>query len=195
MNKIVTTIALAVALCGLHFGALGQPYPSRPVRMIMPFPPGGSTDVLGRIVAEQLTSAFGQPVLVDNRAGASAQIGTEVVAKAAPDGYTLLAGTSTNAINHALNPKLPYDFSKDFAPIALVMSAGQVLVVHPSVPARTVREFIAYAKERTAPLPYASSGSGSAAGNIESGAKSMASSRWDCRRRSPRRTRPSSGPA
>ena len=79
MNKIVTMIALAVALCGLHFGALGQPYPSRPVRMIMPFPPGGSTDVLGRIVAEQLTSAFGQPVLVDNRAGASAQIGTEVV--------------------------------------------------------------------------------------------------------------------
>jgi len=126
----------------------------------MPYPAGGATDIVGRLMAERLSAALGQAVVVDNRSGASAQIGTEVASKAPPDGYTLLTATSTNAINHALNPKLPYDFPKDFQPIALIAKAGRLLVVHPSLPARTIRELIALAKKRSGQLTYASSGSG-----------------------------------
>jgi len=153
-------IACAAAII---FGAQetrAQQYPAKTIRLIMPYPPGGSTDIVGRLMAERLTMALGQIVLVDNKPGASAQIGTELAAKAPADGYTLLMGTSTNAINHALNPKLPYDFPAEFQPIALVAKAGQVLIVHPSLPARTVREFISLAKARPGHLTYASSGSG-----------------------------------
>ncbi len=156
----VYVIACAAAII---FGAQetrAQQYPAKTIRLIMPYPPGGSTDIVGRLMAERLTMALGQIVLVDNKPGASAQIGTELAAKAPADGYTLLMGTSTNAINHALNPKLPYDFPAEFQPIALVAKAGQVLVVHPSLPARTVREFISLAKARPGHLTYASSGSG-----------------------------------
>lgn len=156
----VYAIACAAAII---FGAQetrAQQYPAKTIRLIMPYPPGGSTDIVGRLMAERLTMALGQIVLVDNKPGASAQIGTELAAKAPADGYTLLMGTSTNAINHALNPKLPYDFPAEFQPIALVAKAGQVLVVHPSLPARTVREFISLAKARPGHLTYASSGSG-----------------------------------
>ena len=156
----VYAIACAAAII---FGAQetrAQQYPAKTIRLIMPYPPGGSTDIVGRLMAERLTMALGQIVLVDNKPGASAQIGTELAAKAPADGYTLLMGTSTNAINHALNPKLPYDFPGEFQPIALVAKAGQVLVVHPSLPARTVREFISLAKARPGHLTYASSGSG-----------------------------------
>ena len=156
----VYAIACAAAMI---FGAQetrAQQYPAKTIRLIMPYPPGGSTDIVGRLMAERLTMALGQIVLVDNKPGASAQIGTELAAKAPADGYTLLMGTSTNAINHALNPKLPYDFPAEFQPIALVAKAGQVLVVHPSLPARTVREFISLAKARPGHLTYASSGSG-----------------------------------
>jgi tripartite-type tricarboxylate transporter receptor subunit TctC len=138
-----------------------QAYPARPVRLIMPYPAGGSTDIVGRLVAERLTAALAQSVVVENRPGASAQIGTEVAAKAPADGYTLLMATSTNAINHVLNANLPYDFAKEFQPIALIAKAGQVLVIHPSLPARTVREFTALAKARPGELTYASSGAGS----------------------------------
>jgi tripartite-type tricarboxylate transporter receptor subunit TctC len=140
--------------------AQAQQYPIKAVRLIMPYPAGGSTDIVGRLMAEQLTGVLGQVVLVDNKPGASAQIGTELAAKAPADGYTLLMATSTNAINHVLNPNLPYDFPTEFQPIALIAKAGQVLVVHPSLPARTVREFIALAKARSGQLPYASSGTG-----------------------------------
>ena len=156
----VYAIACAAAII---FGAQetrAQQYPAKTIRLIMPYPPGGSTDIVGRLMAERLTMALGQIVLVDNKPGASAQIGTELAAKAPADGYTLLMGTSTNAINHALNPKLPYDYPAEFQPIALVAKAGQVLVVHPSLPARTVREFISLAKARPGHLTYASSGSG-----------------------------------
>lgn len=156
----VYAIACAAAII---FGAQetrAQQYPAKTIRLIMPYPPGGSTDIVGRLMAERLTMALGQIVLVDNKPGASAQIGTELAAKAPADGYTLLMGTSTNAINHALNPKLPYDFPGEFQPIALVAKAGQVLIVHPSLPARTVREFISLAKARPGHLTYASSGSG-----------------------------------
>ena len=137
-----------------------EQYPIKAVRLIMPYPAGGSTDIVGRLMAERLTAVLGQVVLVDNKPGASAQIGTELAAKAPADGYTLLMATSTNAINHALNPNLPYDFATEFQPIALIAKAGQVLVVHPSLPARTVREFIALAKARSGQLTYASSGTG-----------------------------------
>ena len=159
MHKVYA-IACAAAII---FGAQetrAQQYPAKTIRLIMPYPPGGSTDIVGRLMAERLTMALGQIVLVDNKPGASAQIGTELAAKAPADGYTLLMGTSTNAINHSLNPKLPYDFPAEFQPIALVAKAGQVLVVHPSLPARTVREFISLAKARPGHLTYASSGSG-----------------------------------
>jgi tripartite-type tricarboxylate transporter receptor subunit TctC len=137
-----------------------EQYPIKAVRLIMPYPAGGSTDIVGRLMAERLTAVLGQVVLVDNKPGASAQIGTELAAKAPADGYTLLMATSTNSINHALNQNLPYDFATEFQPIALIAKAGQVLVVHPSLPARTVREFITLAKARSGQLTYASSGTG-----------------------------------
>ena len=159
---MVRTFAAALmALAAVFTGAAhAQTYPSKALRLVMPYPAGGSTDIVGRLVAERLTVALGQNVVVDNRPGASAQIGTEAAANAPADGYTLLMGTSTNAINHALNPKLPYDFTKAFAPVALIAKAGQVLVVHPSLPARSLKEFIALAKAQPGKLTYASSGSG-----------------------------------
>ncbi len=150
----------AFALLFAVAGAQAQTYPAKSMRLIMPYPPGGSTDIIGRLMAERLGAALGQTVLVDNRPGASAQIGTDAAAKAPADGYTLLMATSTNAISHAINPKLPYDFAADFQPVALIAKAGQVLVVHPSLPARTVREFITLAKARSEQLTYASSGAG-----------------------------------
>lgn len=155
-----SAIACAVAVVWGMAESQAEQYPVKAVRLIMPYPAGGSTDIVGRLMAERLTAVLGQVVLVDNKPGASAQIGTELAAKAPADGYTLLMATSTNAINHALNPNLPYDFATEFQPIALIAKAGQVLVVHPSLPARTVREFIALAKARSGQLTYASSGTG-----------------------------------
>ena len=155
----VAAICVAFLLCAAH-AATAQTYPAKVVRLVVPYPAGGSTDIVGRLMSERLTAALGQAVIVDNKPGASAQIGTEIAAKAAADGYTLLMATSTNAINHVLHPKLPYDFAADFQPVALIAKAGQLLVVHPSLPARTVREFIALAKARAGQLTYASSGSG-----------------------------------
>jgi tripartite-type tricarboxylate transporter receptor subunit TctC len=159
MRNEFALICAAVAAWGMT-ECRAQAYPAKPVRLIMPYPAGGSTDIIGRLIAERLTAALGQTVIVENRPGASAQIGTDATAKAPADGYTLLMATSTNAINHALNPHLPYDFAQEFQPIALIASAGQVLVVHPSLPARSVREFIALAKARPGQLAYASSGGG-----------------------------------
>lgn len=159
MHRVLTAIGAAMLLFAAADGA-AQQYPAKAIRLIMPYPAGGSTDIVGRLVAERLTGSLGQSVFVDNRPGASAQIGTEAAARAPADGYTLLMATSTNAINHVLNPKLPYDFSRDFQPVALVAKAAQLLVVHPSVPARSVREFIAFAKSRPGELSYSSSGVG-----------------------------------
>jgi tripartite-type tricarboxylate transporter receptor subunit TctC len=160
----VMRLITAAACAALYFlgapGALAQQYPSKAVRLIMPYPAGGSTDTVGRLIAERLTASLAHPVVVDNRPGASAQIGTEAVARSPADGYTLLMATSTNAINHALNPKLPYDFSRDFQAVALIAKAAQVLVVHPSVPVRTVKELVAFAKSRPGQLSYSSSGTG-----------------------------------
>lgn len=156
--------SLFVALCLLPFcaQAWAQTYPDRSVRMIMPYPAGGSTDVIGRVIADRLRIALDQSVVVENRGGASALIGTELAARAAPDGYTLVMLTSTNTINQALRPKLPYDVNKAFEPIAMVCVISQVLVVPTSVPARDFAEFIAYAKKSQGKLNYSSSGLGTA---------------------------------
>jgi tripartite-type tricarboxylate transporter receptor subunit TctC len=141
--------------------ALAQGYPAKPIRVIVPFPPGGGTDLFARAVSQKLTAAWGQQVIVDNRSGAGGMIGSELVAKAAPDGYTLLVtSSSTHSINPHLSRKPLYDPLLDFAPVALIASAPNVLVVHPSVPARTVKELIALGKARPGSINYASNGSG-----------------------------------
>src|SRR5438270_13709854 len=136
-------------------------YPTKPIRLVVPFPPGGATDILARAVAQRWTETLGQTVVVDNRPGAGGNIGSDLVAKAAPDGYTLLMGTvGTHAINPSLYSKMPYDHIKDFAPVILVAGVANVMEVNPSVPAHTVAEFNAYAKANPGKINFASSGSG-----------------------------------
>lgn len=162
--------ATAVLLAHFASGAAAQTagaardaadgYPARPVRFIVPFPPGGS-DTVARIIGQQLTERLGQNFVVDNRPGAASILGTDLAAKAAPDGYTLLFATSAFAISAALYKKLPYDPLQDFAPVTLAAAAPNILVVHPSLPASTVKELIALAKAKPDSLNYASNGSGS----------------------------------
>jgi tripartite-type tricarboxylate transporter receptor subunit TctC len=154
-------IVLAGLLATLASGAWAQAYPTKPIRLVVPFPPGGATDILARAVAQKLTDKWGQPVVVDNRPGAGGNIGSELVAKAAPDGYTLEMGTvGTHAINASLYAKMPYDHVKDFAPVILVAGVPNVLEVNPSLPVNTVQELIAYAKANPGKLNFASSGNG-----------------------------------
>ncbi|HJQ64155.1 MAG TPA: tripartite tricarboxylate transporter substrate binding protein, partial [Burkholderiales bacterium] len=134
-------------------------YPSKPIRLIAPYPPGGGVDATARIVATALSEALAQQVVVDNRGGASGQIGTEIAAQTAPDGYTLLLGSvAPNAIIPAAYPKLPYDAVKDFAPVSLVAESDYILAVHPSLPVKTVPQLIALAKARPGQIVYASTG-------------------------------------
>ncbi|HEX5865062.1 MAG TPA: tripartite tricarboxylate transporter substrate binding protein [Casimicrobiaceae bacterium] len=156
---ILLAATACLALCASV--ARAQDYPSRPVRVVVPFSPGGAVDGPMRVIAQELSKRLGQQVIVDNRPGAGATIGTDVVAKAAPDGYTLLLASQTNAISATLYPKLSYDPIEDFAPISLVGREPGVLVVHPSLPVKTFREFVAYVKERPGQIDYASSGNGS----------------------------------
>ena len=156
----IILIALALAL-GTSC-AFAQAWPSKPIRLVIPFPAGGSTDIVGRLIADKLTQSLGQPVVVDNRGGAGGTTGSDVVAKAAPDGYTLLMGTSsTHAIAPALYPKLPYDVVRDFSPVTLLGMATILMVVHPSVPAKSVAEFVALAKAKPGQLMFGSTGNGS----------------------------------
>src|SRR4051812_22937083 len=144
--------------------AFAQNYPGKPIRLVLPYPPGGGTDVIARPLAQKLTEQLGQQVIVDNRGGAGGNIGMEFVAKSPPDGYTLLfALTAQFAVNPTLYSKLPYDPVRDYAPISLLANAPYFLVVHPSVPARSVAELIAFAKARPGQLAYSSSGNGSGA--------------------------------
>jgi tripartite-type tricarboxylate transporter receptor subunit TctC len=154
--------ALAFAFLGLFPAAApGQAYPSKPVRMIAPYPPGGSSDVLARIVAQKLAETLGRPVVIDNRPGAAGNVGHEIAAKATPDGYTLLLTSAAALVtNQFLYKRLNFDPHKDFAPISLVATAAPVLVVHPSVPARNVQEFIAVAKAKPGRLNFGSGGVG-----------------------------------
>jgi tripartite-type tricarboxylate transporter receptor subunit TctC len=158
MKRAILLLALTLPISG-H--AAEQSYPSRVVRFIAPGPPGGATDILARTIAQKLTESWGQQVIVDNRAGASGIIGTELTARAAPDGYTIMMGHSgTHAINVSLRKTLPYDPVKDFAPITLVATAPNVLIVHPSLPAKSVKELIALAKAKPGQFNYASPGVG-----------------------------------
>ena len=159
--KILSALVVLLAL-GLVETAVAQGYPSKTVRVVVPFPPGGVADGLARMMNPRLAELWGQSVVIDNRAGANTIIGADHVAKSAPDGYTLLLTIdSTVSINPSLYPKLPYDPTKDFAPITLVALTALVLVAHPAVPVNNVNELVAYAKSRPGALNYASVGAGS----------------------------------
>lgn len=148
-------------LCLATSLSFAQSYPNKPVRMVVPFPPGGTTDILARAVGQKLSETWGQQVLIDNRPGAGGNIGTEIVAKSPADGYTLLMGTvGTHAINASLYAKLPFDPIKDFAPVTLVASVPNVLVVNSTVEAKSVKELITLAKAKPGQLTFASSGNG-----------------------------------
>src|SRR4051812_29099333 len=151
--------AVAV-LIGIGVPAYAQDYPARPIRIVLPFSPGGGTDLLARLLSKRFYEVFGQTATVDNRPGAGGNLGAEIVAKSAPDGYTLLMSTASLAVNVTLYPKLPYDLRRDFVPITQVASAPLVVTVHPSVPARSVKEFVALAKKTRGGLNFGSNGSG-----------------------------------
>ena len=152
-------VALAAALCALPALGLAQGWPAKPIRMIIPFPPGGATDLIGRVSAQRLTEALGQPVVVENRGGAGGSIGTELGMKAAPDGYTLTFSVASYAVNPSLY-KLAFDPVKDIQPIIQLSDGPLLLAVHPSVPVKTVRELIALARRTPGGLNYSTSGQG-----------------------------------
>ncbi len=157
-SSLILFVASVAAGLPLH----AQTYPTKPVRLVVPFAAGGALDVVGRVIGAKLGESWGRQVLIDNRLGAAGNIGAEYVAKAAPDGYTLLmSSVTTQAISMSLLAKPPYDFVRDYAPVALVASAPLGLVVHPALPAKSVKEFIAIAKARPGELNYFSSGTGS----------------------------------
>ena len=157
---LLITVITAIA-APFTFAQSAANYPAKPVRLVVPFPAGGTTDILARAVAQKLSEAWGQQVIVDNRPGAGGNIGSDLVAKSTPDGYTLLMGTvGTHAINPSLYKNMPYDHVKDFAPVILVAGVPNVLVVNPSLPVHSVSELIAYAKANPGKLNFASSGNG-----------------------------------
>ena len=156
-RRLLAALVLSTTACAVL--AQAPAWPTKPIRMVIPFPPGGFSDVFGRILGEKFGTAFGQSVVVENRPGAGGNIGADIVAKSPGDGYTLVMGTvGTHAINATLFTRLPYDPVKDFAPVAFVVEAEGLLVAHPSIPAKTVPELIALAKGR--PLTYGSAGAG-----------------------------------
>ena len=158
MKRLFVFVALAL----LAGAASAQSYPSKPVRVVIPWPPGGSNDVVGRIVTQKVGENLGQQFIVDNRAGAAGSIGADVVAKAPPDGYTLMVHSTSHVGNAHLYKKLPYDTLKDFTGVALLAAQPGALTIHPSLPVKTVKEFIALAKARPGTNNYSSSGNGSA---------------------------------
>ena len=158
----IALAATALLVCARADAAQAtSAYPSKPIRLIVPFSPGGSADTLARTMQPSLSAALGQALVIDNRGGASSVIGTELAARAPADGYTLLLVTTTHTVNPSLMKKLPYDTVRDFAPVSLAASQPNILAVHPSVPAKSVKELTAYAKSKAAHLTYASGGSGS----------------------------------
>jgi tripartite-type tricarboxylate transporter receptor subunit TctC len=159
MKRRELLLASATALAG--FETTAQAYPAHPVRIVVPFPAGGTTDIITRALAQRLSGEWRQPVIVDNRPGAGANIGAEHVARAAPDGHTLLMASTAHSINATLYPRLNYDPVKDFSPITLVAETAQVLVVHPSVKADNVKEFLQYLRSQPSPVSYSSAGNGS----------------------------------
>jgi tripartite-type tricarboxylate transporter receptor subunit TctC len=142
--------------------AQAQQYPAKPIRIVVGFAPGGPTDIYARLIGQKLTAAWGQPIIVDARPGASGNIGADIVAKSPPDGYTLMVPSFSIAVNPSLYAKLPYDLMRDLAPVAMYASVGHILLVHPSVPARNVQELLALAKKQPGTLLYATAGHGTA---------------------------------
>ena len=162
MSILLRTTLLAVfAWATLSPAFASDPYPTRPVRVIVPFPAGGATDAIVRLVAQKLSDRYSQQFVVDNKPGGGTVIASDIAAKSAPDGYTLLVVTAAFAVNPSLQPNLPYDTARDFAPVTLISSAPNVLVVHPSVPASSAKDLIEFAKANPRKLNYASAGNGS----------------------------------
>src|SRR5258707_5839367 len=163
MKSSRLVVAALFAAATLNAGsAAAQTYPAKPIRLMVPFPPGGSTDIVARIVAQKLSAQPGQPLVIENRGGAGGTLGTAVVAKAAPDGYSLLVGsTSTHVVAPSVYAKLDYDPIKDFAPISLMAVSPYLLAVSPSVPAKTLKELVDLMKSKPGQLNYASAGIGS----------------------------------
>ena len=169
MNRLIYMAAVAAMLCAatsalaqIASAGSGAAYPARSIRVIVGFPPGSGADITARVIGAKAGEALAQQVIVDNRPGAASNIAAELAAKAPADGYTLFIGTVANTINATLYPRLPFDFARDFAPVALTTAAPNVLVVHTSVPAKSVKELIALAKIRPGQLNYASAGTGTA---------------------------------
>src|SRR2546421_7524367 len=162
MNRLRGLLAAGVAIAAATFAlpALAQHYPWKAIRLVSPFPPGGSVDVVGRLLAAKLSESLGQQMVVDNRSGPSGIIGTEVVMNSPPDGYTLLINTIPFVTNQFLMPRVPYDALRDFVQISLVASAPSFVTVHPSVPVRSIQELIALAKSKPGQLNYSSAGVG-----------------------------------
>jgi len=160
MHKFRTACAVALALTALP--ALAQKYPSKPIRMIVPYAPGGPTDILARAVAQSMSEAWGQPVIIDNKPGASGNLGTALAAKSPADGYTLATVGISYSVAPALDTKLGYDPLRDLTPVALFASVNNLLVVHPSLPAKSVKELIAFAKSKPGEVTFASGGPGGA---------------------------------
>ncbi|MBV7481705.1 tripartite tricarboxylate transporter substrate binding protein [Bordetella sp. BOR01] len=164
VRRLVRPLAVLLAGVGLvpvTHAAEAEAYPTRPVTLVVGYAAGGATDIVARLVAKSLSDSLGQPVVVENRTGANSNIGAEAVARAKPDGYTLYIGSIANTINRTLYEKLNYDFKKDFAPVALLATIPNILVVHPKLPIHSVQEYVAYAKSHPGKLTCASSGSGS----------------------------------
>ena len=162
MKKFAALLAVACAALA-PAQAIAQPaqkFPDRPIRFIVPFPPGGGNDILARVLAPKMSEGLGQPVVVDNRPGAGGNIGADLAAKAAPDGYTIVIASNQVTMNPALYAKLPFDIEKDFAPVALAASVPMVLVVNPAVPAASVKELVALAKAEPGKLNYSTPGNG-----------------------------------
>ena len=145
---------LAAAMTVVPAQAAAQTYPTKPVRLMVPFVPGGNTDIIARVVAPEMSKALGQQLVIENRGGAGSTIGTEVVAKSPPDGYTLLMVSAAHVINPAMIKKLPYDSIRDFAPISVVADVPTAFAIHPTLPVKNVKEFIALAKARPGQLNY-----------------------------------------
>lgn len=164
MIVLARSLVTVFILGGIAVSPLcAQPYPSRPIRLVVGVPPGGTTDIVARVVGQKLGERMGQPVIVENRGGAGGNIGADLVAKSPPDGYTLfLAAIGTMAINQNLYKDMPFDTLRDFAPVSQLTSMPQVMLVHPSVPAQTVQEFVRFAKSRPGQLNFASGGTGTA---------------------------------
>jgi len=162
VRNVCRVALLSFVLGGTATAALAQAYPNKPIKLIVPFAPGGFTDVVARILGQKLSVSLGQPFVIENKAGAGSTIGTDFVAKAAPDGYTLVMVSTTHVISPAIYPKLPYDPIKSFTPVGKLVDSAYVLLVNPKVPANNVAEFIALAKASPDKIHYASSGNGSA---------------------------------